>query len=156
MSFVQTNVTAVTRLTRHYLPAMRARARGGIMNIASIAAFTPGPWQSVYFASRAYILSLTAAIGAECSGEGVRICVLAPGPIETRIHEKMGTSITFYRALLPSASPDRIARLAWRSYRLGRRVVVPGLLNSCLAWSARALPYELIVPLVGWLMKPRQ
>jgi short-subunit dehydrogenase len=152
---VQTNVTAVTRLTRHYLPAMRARARGGIMNIASIAAFTPGPWQSVYFASKAYILSLTAAIGSECSGEGVRICVLAPGPIETRIHEKMGTSTTFYRALLPSASPDRMARLAWRSYRMGRRVVVPGLLNSCLAWSARALPYELIVPFVGWLMKPR-
>src|SRR5689334_14299682 len=155
MSFVQTNVTAVTRLTRHYLPAMRARARGGVMNIASIAAFTPGPWQAGYFASKAYILSLTAAIGSECSGEGVRICVLAPGPIEPRIHEKMGTSTTCDRALRPSASPDRMARLAWRSYRLGRRVVVPGLLNSCLAWSARAMPYELIVPFVGWLMKPR-
>jgi short-subunit dehydrogenase len=62
---VETNVTAVTRLTRHYLPAMRARCRGGIMNLASLAAFAPGPWQAPYFASKAYVLSLTAAIGGE-------------------------------------------------------------------------------------------
>jgi short-subunit dehydrogenase len=50
---VETNVAAVTRLTHHYLPAMRARCRGGIMNLASLAAFTPGPWQAPYFASKA-------------------------------------------------------------------------------------------------------
>jgi short-subunit dehydrogenase len=152
---VETNVAAVTRLTRHYLPAMRARARGGIMNLASLAAFTPGPWQAPYFASKAYVLSLTAAIGGECAGEGVRVCAIACGPIETRIHRKMNTGNTFYRALLPSSSADRMARLAWRSYRMGRRVVVPGIVNSFLAWSARAMPFELLLPLVSWLMKPR-
>jgi len=152
---VATNVAALTRLTRHYLPAMRARARGGIMNLSSLAAFTPGPWQAPYFASKAYVLSLTAAIGAECAGEGVRVCVIAFGPIHTRIHRKMGTVSTYYRMLLPTASADRMARLAWRSYRMGRRVVVPGVLNSVLAWSARAMPFEVLLPLVGWLMKPR-
>ena len=152
---VETNVAAVTRLTRHYLPAMRARARGGIMNLASLAAFAPGPWQAPYFASKAYVLSLTAAIGGECAGEGVRVCAIACGPIETRIHRKMNAVNTFYRALLPSSSADRMARLAWRSYRMGRRVVVPGIVNSFLAWSARAMPFELLMPLVGWLMKPR-
>ena len=152
---VETNVAAVTRLTRHYLPAMRARARGGIMNLASLAAFTPGPWQAPYFASKAYVLSLTAAIGGECAGEGVRICAIACGPIETRIHRKMNAANTFYRAILPSSSADRMARLAWRSYRMGRRVVVPGIVNSFIAWSARAMPFELLLPLVSWLMKPR-
>ena len=152
---VETNVAAVTRLTRHYLPAMRARARGGIMNSASLAAFTPGPWQAPYFASKAYVLSLTAAIGGECAGEGVRVCAIACGPIETRIHRKMNAGNTFYRALLPSSSADRMARLAWRSYRMGRRVVVPGIVNSFMAWSARAMPFELLLPLVSWLMKPR-
>ncbi len=152
---VETNVAAVTRLTRHYLPAMRARARGGIMNLASLAAFSPGPWQAPYFASKAYVLSLTAAIGGECAGEGVRVCAIACGPVETRIHRKMNATNTFYRALLPSASADRMARLAWRSYRMGRRVVVPGIVNSFIAWSARAMPYELLLPLVDWLMKPR-
>jgi short-subunit dehydrogenase len=152
---VETNVAALTRLTRHYLPAMRARARGGIMNLSSLAAFTPGPWQAPYFASKAYVLSLTAAIGAECAGEGVRVCVIGFGPIHTRIHRKMGTVNTYYRVLLPTASADRMARLAWRAYRMGRRVVVPGVLNSFLAWSARAMPFEILLPLVGWLMKPR-
>ena len=92
----------MTRLTRHYLPAMRARARGGIMNLASLAAFTPGPWQAPYFASKAYVLSLTAAIGGECAGEGVRVCAIACGPVETRIHRKMNAANTYYRALLPS------------------------------------------------------
>lgn len=152
---IETNVAAVTRLTRHYLVAMRARARGGIMNIASLAAFTPGPWQAPYFASKAFVLSLTAAIGGECSGEGVRVCAIACGPVETRIHRKMNADNTIYRALLPSASADRMARLAWRSYRMGRRVVVPGMVNSFIAWSARAMPFELLLPLLGWLMKPR-
>ena len=152
---VATNIAALTRLTRYYLPAMRARGRGGVINLASLAAFTPGPWQAPYFASKAYVLSLTAAIGAECAGEGVRVCAIAFGPIHTRIHRKMGTVNTYYRLLLPTASPDRMARLAWRAYRLGRRVVVPGLVNSILAWSARAMPFEVLLPLVGWLMKPR-
>ena len=150
-----TNVASVTRLTRHYLPGMRARARGGILNLASLAAFVPGPWQAPYFASKAYVLSLTAAIGAECAGEGVRVCVIAPGPVDTGIHAKMGTAHTFYRPLLPSTSADRMARIAWRSYRLGRRVVVPGALTGILAWGGRALPFELLLPIVGWLMRPR-
>jgi uncharacterized protein len=152
---VATNVAALTRLTRHYLPAMRARARGGVMNLASLAAFMPGPGQAPYFASKAYVLSLTAAIGGECAGEGVRVCAIACGPIETRIHRKMNAVNTYYRLLLPSSSPERMAQLAWRSYRMGRRVVVPGLVTSLLAWSARAMPLELLLPLVGWLMQPR-
>lgn len=153
---VATNVAALTRFTRLALPAMRARARGGIMNMASLGAFTPGPWQAAYFASKAYVLSLTAAIGAECAGEGVRVCVVAFGPVDTRIHRKMLGSHSFYRLLLPSSSPDRMARLCWQSYRLGRRVVVPGFINGVLAWCARALPFELLLPIVGWLMRPRQ
>lgn len=150
-----TNVAALTRLTRHYLPQMRARARGGIMNLASLASFVPGPWQAPYFASKAYVLSLTAAIGKECAGEGVRICAVAPGPIETRIHRKMRTSNTMYRLILPSISADRMARIAWRAYRLGRRVVVVGLVANIFAWTARAMPFEIILPLVSWLMRPR-
>lgn len=152
---VATNVAALTRLTRYYLPQMRARGRGGIMNLASLASFVPGPWQAPYFASKAYVLSLTAAIGRECSGEGVRICAIAPGPIETKIHRKMRTTNTYYRLLLPSTSADRMARLAWRSYRLGRRVVVPGIVNGFFAWSGRAMPYEFLLPLLSWLMRPR-
>lgn len=153
---VHTNVVALTRLTRYYLPAMRSRARGGVLNVASLASFTPGPWQAPYFASKAYVLSLTAAIGTECSGEGVRVCAMAFGPINTQIHRKMGTLDTLYRMILPTAQPERMAAMAWRSFRLGRRVVVPGLVNGLLAASVRVLPFGVMLPLAAWLMKPRR
>lgn len=152
---VATNVVAVARLTRRVLPGMRARGRGGIMNIASLGSFTPGPWQAAYFASKAFVLSLTAAVAAETKGEGVRICAIAFGPVDTPIHKDMAGDRSFYRRLLPSGRPDRMARLAWRSYRLGRRIVVPGAVNGFLAYGAKALPFELLLPIVAWLMRPR-
>jgi short-subunit dehydrogenase len=152
---IGTNISALSRLTRLALPAMRARGRGGILNLSSLGSFTPGPWSAAYFASKAYVLSLTAALAAECSGEGVRLCTIAFGPIRTQMLDDLGGSHTYYKMLLPAASPARMARLAWRAYRLGRRVVVPGLIYNILAWFMRAMPYELLLPIVGWLMRPR-
>jgi short-subunit dehydrogenase len=150
-----TNIAAVTRLTRMALPGMRARGRGGILNLSSLGAFTPGPWNAAYFASKAYVLSLTAAISAECAGEGVRICTVTFGPVRTQMLDELGGSRTHYKSLFASSSPERMARLAWRSYRLGRRVVVPGFTTTVLAWWVRAAPLGLLLPLVGWLMRPR-
>ena len=77
------------------------------------------------------LLSLTAAVGAECSGQGVRICSIAVGPAEAGIHQRMHGTRSNYKKLLPNGHPERMARLAWRSYRLGRRVVVPGAITRC-------------------------
>ncbi len=152
---VQTNISALTRLTRMALPQMRARGRGGIMNLSSLGSFTPGPWNAAYFASKAYVLSLSAAISAECAGEGVRVCAVTFGPVKTKMLRDLGGSHSYYKLLFASSSPDRMARLAWRSYRLGRRVVIPGFTTMVLAWWVRAMPYELLLPLVSWLMRPR-
>jgi uncharacterized protein len=152
---VATNIAALTRLTRMALPGMRARGRGGILNLSSLGAFTPGPWNAAYFASKAFVLSLTAAVGAECAGEGVRVCAVTFGPVRTKMLDELGGSHTYYKTLFASSTPDRMARLAWRSYRLGRRVVVPGFTTSVLAWWVRAMPYEILLPIVSWLMRPR-
>jgi hypothetical protein len=72
------------------------------------------------------------------------VCVIAFGPVATRIHHKMRTTNTYYRMLLPTASADRMVRLAWRAYRMGRRVVVPGLVNSFLAWSSRVIACDAV------------
>ncbi len=152
---VATNIAAVTRLTRMALPAMRARCRGGILNLSSLGAFTPGPWNAAYFASKAYVLSLTAAISAECAGEGVRICTVTFGPVRTQMLGELGGRRTHYKTLFASSSPDRMARLAWRSYRLGRRVAGPGFTTTVLGWWVRAMPFEILLPIVSWLMRPR-
>ncbi len=94
------NVTALTRLMRHVLPQMRARGRGGVLNIASLGGYVPGPHQAVYYASKAYVISLSEAVASELAGTGVRVAVVAPGPVATGFHAAMGAENARYRAWL--------------------------------------------------------
>jgi uncharacterized protein len=148
------NVAATTRLARHLLPGMLVRGRGGILFVASLVAYTPGPNQAVYCASKAYLLSLAEAIAAETAGLGVRVCCTAPGPVETAFHAKMGADRALYRWAIPNQSPDRVAAVALLGYRLGVRVLVPGLLTAVLALALRLLPHRLTLPIVHVLLRP--
>lgn len=150
------NMAALTRLMRHALPGMRARARGGILNVASLGGLTPGPYQAAYYASKAYVISLSEAVGYETRGSGVRLSVLAPGPVDTQFHPAMGTEHAFYRQLILSLSAEEAASYAYRGYVLGLRLIVPGILNMFFAVALRIIPHTLMLPLVGWLLKPRE
>lgn len=151
---VALNIGALTRLTRRALPDMLARGRGGILNVASLGGYAPGPYQAAYYASKAYVISLTEALAAECAGAGVRIAVLAPGPVETTFHASMGAEGARYRWLFPSQTPDAIAASARRDFMLGRRAIVPGVLYLLVGQLLRILPRPIIVPIVGWLLNP--
>lgn len=135
---------------------MRLRGRGGILNVASLGGYTPGPYQAAYYASKAYVISLTEAIAVETAGEGVRLCALAPGPVNTRFHERMGAESALYRGLVLPASARSVARAGYLGLMLGLRVVVPGLINPFLALALRIMPHRIMVPIVGWLLKPRE
>lgn len=152
---VDLNVGALTRLTRHFLTGMLERGRGGILNVSSLGGYAPGPNQAAYYASKAYVLSLTEAIAAEVAGKGVRVCVLAPGPVETAFHARMGADTALYRKVLPQASAASVARAGHMGFVLGLRVVIPGLINPLLALAMRILPHRIVVPIIGWLLKPR-
>jgi uncharacterized protein len=149
------NTVAPTRLMRHVLPGMRARRRGGIINLASLGAYAPGPYQAPYHASRAYILSLSEAVAAEVAPYGVRITAVAPGPVRTGFHAKMGSNQDNYRYVVPSISAETVARWAVTAHNLGARVVVPGFINNVLALFLRFMPHRLSVPIQGWLFYPR-
>lgn len=149
------NVDALTRLTRHFLPQMIARARGGILNVASLGGYVPGPGQAAYYASKAYVCSLTEAIAAEIAGSGVRITVVAPGPVATTFHAAMGADHSLYRWLLPAISPERVATAAVTGYHWGRTVVVPGLVPKMLAVAVAVLPHAVTLPLVRLLLALR-
>jgi uncharacterized protein len=148
------NVEALTRLMRHALPAMRARARGGILNVASLGGLTPGPYQAAYYASKAFVISLSEAVAHETRGEGVRVSVVAPGPVETGFHNDMGAEGALYRLLLPSSSAEFVARSAYRGFRYGRRVIAPGLISTFASIALRILPHAIAVPMVGRLLYP--
>jgi short-subunit dehydrogenase len=153
---VDLNVRALTVLTRHYLPGMLVRGRGGILNMASVGSYSPGPNQAVYYASKAYVLSLTEAVAHETAGQGVRICALAPGPVKTAFHARMGAERAFYRLLTPPISPDLVARLGHWGFELGMRVVWPGLLTPFAALAMRLMPHRLLNVIVSTLLRPRR
>lgn len=152
---VDLNVGALTRLTRHFLTGMLERGRGGVLNVSSLGGYAPGPNQAAYYASKAYVFSLTEAIAAEVAGRGVRVCVLAPGPVKTAFHARMGADTALYRRLLPAISAASAARTGHFGYALGLRVVIPGLIGPPLALAMRILPHRIAIPIIGWLLKPR-
>lgn len=156
LRLVDLNVRALTQLTHRFLPGMRVRGRGGILNVASIGGFAPGPNQAAYYASKAYVLSLTEAIAAETAGEGVRVCALAPGPVNTRWHEKAGAQSAFYRSFVPPASARSVAWAGYLGYVLGLRVTIPGLVNPIMAVAMRIMPHRIVIPIIGVLLRPRK
>jgi short-subunit dehydrogenase len=152
---VELNVRAVSLLIRAVLPAMCLRGAGGIINIASLGGYAPGPYQAAYYASKSYVIALTRAVAYEARGQGVRVCVVTPGPVETRFHAKMGAETALYRQLVPAASPAAVARSVYRGYWLGCRVIQPGLFTPALALAMRLLPGIILAPLIGVLLRPR-
>ena len=153
----QLNVTALTRLTRALLPDMLTRGSGGIINVASLGGFAPGPYQSAYYASKAYVISLTRALEHETRGAGVRIACLAPGPVNTGFHERAGPGAesAFYRRILPAMSPVDVAQSAHRGYDLGHGLIIPGLFAHGLGMIMRLTPSALQTPIIAILLKPR-
>jgi len=151
----QLNITALTALTRIYLPDMLRRARGGVLNVASLGGLLPGPYQAAYYASKAYVISLTEALAYENAGRGVRICAAAPGPVATRFHERMGAQNAFYLYLQRVMPPDTVARIIYSGFVGRRTIVVPGLMASFNAFAVRYIPHALLVPFIGWFLKRR-
>jgi uncharacterized protein len=149
------NVGAATRLTRHFLPGMRERRRGGVINVASLAGYTPGPWQAVYYASKAYLVSFSEAIAVEVAPDRVRVTAAVPGPIDTGFHDKMRAGTSYYRRLIPVPGPTMVAWATVAGWRLGLRVVVCDPLSIATFPFLRFMPHRLLIPIVGWLMRPR-
>jgi len=156
MQLLELNITALTELCHEYLPDMIRRGQGGILNIASLGGMTPGPYQAAYYASKAYVISLTESLAQEASGKSVRISVVAPGPVSTKFHEKMGAGRAFYLRAFGVMDTQSIARSAIRGWRWNRRVITPGLFNTFSALALRIIPHTLSMPILAWLLKPRR
>lgn len=154
-ALVELNVRALSLLMRHFLPAMCVRGRGGVLNVASLGGYAPGPYQAAYYASKSYVIALTEAVAWESRGLGARVAVFAPGPVRTRFHARMGAESALYRWLIPAPGPSLAAGSAVRWFEWGRTVITPGVMGPLLAILMRLTPHPILVPIVGWLLKPR-
>jgi len=140
-AMLQVNVLALTRLTRHYLPRMRARTTGRVLNIASVAGFQPGgPGMAAYFASKAYVLSFSRALAWELRGSGLTVTALCPGPTRTEFDAVAGAARTRLYTWLPLADAAAVARAGMDAAMAGRATCVPGLGNRLIALAGRLSP----------------
>ena len=149
------NMRAVTDLTRRFLPGMLERGQGGLLNVASLGGLVPGPNQAAYYASKAYVISLTRALAHECAGRGVRISALLPGPVATPFHARMSAEHSYYLSVMGVMSPEQVARAGFRGFQSGRTLIFPGVINHLNAAALRVIPSSFIVPVLGWLLKRR-
>ncbi len=149
------NILATSELIRRHLPGMVQRGEGGVLNIGSLGGFFPGPYQAAYYASKAYMRSLTNAVAQEVRGKGVRISLVAPGPVMTNFHHKAGVRNSNYLKTPGGVAAERVARSAYFGFLLWRRTIVPGGLPLIASVFSRMLPNFIITPFIGWLLKKR-
>jgi len=140
---IQLNVTTLTHLTRLYLPGMIERRNGRILNVASTAAFQPGPLMAVYFASKAYVLHLSEALANELYGSGVTVTCLCPGATATEFHKRAhATSMNLLK--FGAMDARTVAEDGYRALIAGKPVMISGFKNWLLAQSVRFSPRCLV------------
>ena len=151
-AMVQVNIVALTQLTKLFLPEMIARGRGRILNVASTAAFQPGPMMAVYFATKAYVLSFSEAIAHELRGTGVHVTALCPGATETGFQRAAGAtgSRVFDSRKLPTGAD--VAVYGYKVLQRQKRVAVHGAINKMLAFGTRLLPRRAVVAITKMLI----
>ncbi|MDL2206753.1 SDR family oxidoreductase [Eubacteriales bacterium OttesenSCG-928-N13] len=150
---VQLNITTLMQLTRHYLPQMIERKSGKILNIASIAAFEPGPLMSVYYASKAFVLSFTEALSVEIKGTGVSITALCPGPTKTGFEARANLGASGLFKNLKNATAQDVAAFGYRNLTKGKVVAIPGVMNKLITLGGRMMPKALVRNVVYRIQK---
>lgn len=151
LAMLNLNMLALTDLTHLYLQNMLARGSGKILNIASTAAFQPGPYMAAYYASKAYVLHLSEALSRELKGSGVTVTALCPGPTHSEFQERAGMgSMKLFTAASMAARP--VAELGYRAMQAGRTMVISGWFNAFLAFTTRLSPRILLT----WIMERLQ
>jgi short-subunit dehydrogenase len=155
LAMMTLNMTSLTVLSKCFLPQILAR-RGRIMNVASTAAFQPGPYMAVYYATKAYVLSLSEALASELARTGVTVTAFCPGPTQSGFQDKaaMQESGLVKGKRLPTA--EAVGTAGYRAMMAGKRVFIPGLVNKALANSVRVSPRNVVTGIVKAMSAPKK
>jgi hypothetical protein len=150
---IQLNITALTRLTKLFLAPMLERGAGRIMNVASTAAFQPGPLMAVYYATKAYVLSFSEALANELRGSGVTVCCFCPGATHTGFAKRAGLEGSRLFKQIGATNVEAVARDGYRGLMSSRTLVISGMHNRLVAESVRFAPRKLVTALSRWIME---
>jgi uncharacterized protein len=152
---MQVNMIAPTHLTKLFLPQIRAR-EGKVLNVASTAAFQPGPFMNVYYASKAYLLHFTEALAEELEGSGVTVTCLCPGPVKTNFQKRahLGETRMVHSPLMVDVR--EVARIGYEGMKQGKRVVIPGWKNRMVMEMLRLSPRRMVTKMVRKLQESKK
>ena len=149
------NNAALVALTQALLPDMLDRHAGGVLNVASTIAFQPGPYQAVYAATKAFVLSFTEALRVETRASGVRVLALCPGPVQTGFLTALGDDRAAHTAIYSRLDrADRVVTVGLRALDRDRGIAIPGTRNTLLAWGPRFTPRTVTARISGRLLRP--
>jgi len=151
---IQLNITALTELTRLFLPAMLARRSGRIMNVASTAGFQPGPLMAVYYATKAYVISFSEAIANETRNSGVSVTCFCPGATDTGFAKRAGNDRSRVFQQFGAMSAEKVALDGYRAVMEGRTLAISGVQNWVVAQSTRFAPRKLVTAISRWVSEP--
>jgi short-subunit dehydrogenase len=155
LDMIQVNITSVTHLTRLFLKDMVDRGHGRILNVASTAAFQPGPLMAVYYASKAYVLSFSEAIAKEARGTGITVTALCPGPTRTGFQSVAGNEESRLMRTARIMDADKVALAGFQGMMRGKSVVIPGILYKIETTVVKFIPRRVLLAVVKWVHQSR-
>lgn len=147
LAMIDINTRALTHLTKLFLPDMIKKNSGGVMNLCSTAAFSPGPYMAVYYATKAYVLSFTEGLKEEVSGKNIKISAVCPGPTKTAFQStaKVKKAEFAKKALM---EPEKVAEISYKEFMKGKTVIIPGLNNKLLVLGSKILPRKCLSKII--------
>jgi len=148
---IEVNITALTALTRLFVPGMIERRFGRIMNVASTAGFQPGPLMAVYYATKAYVISFSEALANELRGTGVTVTCFCPGATDTGFASRAGNDKTRLFKQLGAMDVKTVARDGYRGFMKGKTLVISGFRNWLVAESVRFAPRKVVTAISRWV-----
>jgi len=152
IELLSVQLTAALRLTKAVLPGMIARRTGRILNVASVYSFSPVPFQSVYAACKAFLLSFSTAIQNELGGTGITVTVFCPGVTQTEFRSRAGIG---QKSEQSGMTAEAAARIAYVETLRGKHIVVPGLVNRLYVFVSRLLPVQVVPDLIRFINRQR-
>jgi uncharacterized protein len=144
MEMIRLNISALTQLTHFAMQGMLKSGSGKIMNVASTAAFMPGPGMAVYYASKAYVLSFSEALTRELKGSGVTVTTLCPGPTDTDFAASAGLGKSLMHRMLPPATSMQVAKAGYKAMMKGKALEIPGFMNRLSTMTPRFTPRSMV------------
>jgi hypothetical protein len=156
LSMIDLNVRTLTVLTKLFLQPMLQRKSGHILNVASTAAFQPGPYMAVYYATKAYVLSFTEALSEELKGTGISVTTLCPGPTETGFGKTAEIEKSKFFTSLKVVKSSDVASFALKALKRKKRLAIHGTMNRLIVWINRFTPRFIVLRMVYKMSEPKK